>query len=67
MVSGIPPTWCACADGPSRVEAVPEDIRVRQTFEKQYGQLVKDSINSMYAWAEKPLKGRTLDARDELF
>ncbi|KAJ7670989.1 hypothetical protein B0H17DRAFT_1209236 [Mycena rosella] len=41
------------------VEAVPEHIRVRETFEKQHAQLVKDSINGMYAWAEKPLKGKT--------
>ncbi|KAJ7848894.1 hypothetical protein B0H13DRAFT_1906537 [Mycena leptocephala] len=40
----------------SRVEAVPKDIHVRQTFEKQTPQLVKDSLNAMYAWAEKPLK-----------
>ncbi|KAJ7884876.1 hypothetical protein B0H13DRAFT_2536213 [Mycena leptocephala] len=40
----------------SRVEAVPKDICVRQTFEKQTPQLVKDSLNAMYAWAEKPLK-----------
>ncbi|KAJ7924685.1 hypothetical protein B0H13DRAFT_2577491 [Mycena leptocephala] len=40
----------------SRVEAVPKDICVRQTFEKQTPQLVKDSLNTMYAWAEKPLK-----------
>ncbi|KAJ7798829.1 hypothetical protein B0H13DRAFT_2391419 [Mycena leptocephala] len=38
------------------VEAVPKDIRVRQTFEKHTLQLVKDSLNAMYAWAEKPLK-----------
>ncbi|KAJ7908207.1 hypothetical protein B0H13DRAFT_2331610 [Mycena leptocephala] len=38
------------------VEAVPKDIHVRQTFEKQTPQLVKDSLNAMYAWAEKPLK-----------
>ncbi|KAJ7889994.1 hypothetical protein B0H13DRAFT_1887758 [Mycena leptocephala] len=33
----------------SRVEAVPKDIR-------HTPQLVKDSLNAMYAWAEKPLK-----------
>ncbi|KAJ6455633.1 hypothetical protein C8R47DRAFT_1228129 [Mycena vitilis] len=37
-------------------EAVPEEIRVRQTFEKQYPQLWQDSINSMYSWAQKPLQ-----------
>ncbi|KAJ7807399.1 hypothetical protein B0H13DRAFT_2386472 [Mycena leptocephala] len=42
--------------GWSRVEAVPKGICVRQTFEKQTPQLVKDSLNAMYAWAEKPLK-----------
>ncbi|KAJ7926090.1 hypothetical protein B0H13DRAFT_1862601 [Mycena leptocephala] len=39
-----------------QVEAVPEDIHVRQPFEKRYLQLCKDTINSMYAWAEKPLQ-----------
>ncbi|KAJ7913991.1 hypothetical protein B0H13DRAFT_2325839 [Mycena leptocephala] len=38
------------------VEAVPKDIHVCQTFEKHTPQLVKDSLNAMYAWAEKPLK-----------
>ncbi|KAJ6607139.1 hypothetical protein B0H10DRAFT_1956492, partial [Mycena sp. CBHHK59/15] len=37
-------------------EAVPEGIRVRQPFEKQYAQLTQESINAMYAWAEKPLQ-----------
>ncbi|KAJ7802971.1 hypothetical protein B0H13DRAFT_651179 [Mycena leptocephala] len=38
------------------VEAVPEGIRVRQPFEKQYAKLTSDYINAMYAWAEKPLQ-----------
>ncbi|KAJ7170916.1 hypothetical protein C8R43DRAFT_1120643 [Mycena crocata] len=37
-------------------EAVPEEIGIRQTFEKQHTQLVNESINRMYAWAEKPLQ-----------
>ncbi|KAJ7846639.1 hypothetical protein B0H13DRAFT_2407768 [Mycena leptocephala] len=38
------------------VEAIPEGIRVRQPFEKQYAKLTSDYINAMYAWAEKPLQ-----------
>lgn len=40
-----------------RAEAVPRGIHVRQPFEKKYDQVVKDCVNSMYAWAEQPLKG----------
>ncbi|KAJ7107972.1 hypothetical protein C8R43DRAFT_1140118 [Mycena crocata] len=36
-------------------EAVPEDIRVRQAFKTEYAQLVDDSVNKMYKWAERPL------------
>ncbi|KAJ7918111.1 hypothetical protein B0H13DRAFT_300871 [Mycena leptocephala] len=39
------------------VEAVPDGIHVRQPFEKKHEQLFKDTVNSMYEWAEKPLKG----------
>ncbi|KAJ7450133.1 hypothetical protein FB451DRAFT_1186906 [Mycena latifolia] len=39
-----------------KVEAVPEDIHVHQPFKKQYEPLVKDCVNGMYEWAEKPLK-----------
>ncbi|KAJ7920221.1 hypothetical protein B0H13DRAFT_2425707 [Mycena leptocephala] len=38
------------------VEAVPDGIHVRQPFEKKHEQLFKDTVNSMYEWAEKPLK-----------
>jgi hypothetical protein len=41
-----------------RVEAVPNGIHVPQAFEKTYDKLVKENINAMYAWAEKPLKGK---------
>jgi hypothetical protein len=51
----------------NRVEAVPDDIRVRQPFEKKYAQLGKDIVNSMHAWAEKPLKGKTQDQRCAVF
>ncbi|KAF7328563.1 Acid protease [Mycena venus] len=37
-------------------EAVPKDIHVRQPFDKLYEDLVNDTVNSMYTWAEKPLK-----------
>ncbi|KAJ7075959.1 hypothetical protein B0H15DRAFT_805905 [Mycena belliarum] len=37
-------------------EAIPSDIRVHTSFEKQYAQVVQASINGMYTWAEKPLK-----------
>jgi len=49
-------------DAGIRVEAVPDDIRIRQTFERQHAQLVKDNINAMYAWAEKPLQGSTVSS-----
>ncbi|KAJ7430065.1 hypothetical protein B0H11DRAFT_1943751 [Mycena galericulata] len=42
--------------GWSRVEAVPEGIHVRQSFETQYGKLVEECLNGMYVWADKPLK-----------
>ncbi|KAJ7232606.1 hypothetical protein B0H12DRAFT_1261413 [Mycena haematopus] len=38
------------------VEAVPEGIHMPQSFEKQYAQVVRDSTNGMYTWAEKPLQ-----------
>ncbi|KAJ7653447.1 hypothetical protein B0H17DRAFT_1214681 [Mycena rosella] len=37
-------------------EAVPKDICLCHAFEKQYVQLVKENVNAMYAWAEKPLQ-----------
>ncbi|KAJ7831038.1 hypothetical protein B0H13DRAFT_1915657 [Mycena leptocephala] len=45
---------CTSSGGAGRSGS--KDIHVRQTFEKQTPQLVKDSLNAMYAWAEKPLK-----------
>ncbi|KAJ7718420.1 hypothetical protein DFH07DRAFT_784953 [Mycena maculata] len=48
--------WQVVVTFDALAEAVPGDIHVRQTFEKKYDQLVKDSINGMYAWAEKPLQ-----------
>ncbi|KAJ7449767.1 hypothetical protein B0H11DRAFT_1928545 [Mycena galericulata] len=39
-----------------KVEAVPEGIHVRQSFETQYGKLVEECLNGMYVWADKPLK-----------
>ncbi|KAJ6470690.1 hypothetical protein DFH09DRAFT_1110790 [Mycena vulgaris] len=38
------------------VEAVPDDIRMPQAFEKQYKELVKESVDAMHDWAENPLK-----------
>ncbi|KAJ7872094.1 hypothetical protein B0H13DRAFT_2349601 [Mycena leptocephala] len=38
------------------VEAVPKGVRVPQSFEKTYKKLVKENLNAMYTWAEKPLK-----------
>jgi hypothetical protein len=52
--------------GWSRDEAIPEGIRVRQPFEKQYAKLTSDYINAMYAWAEKPLQGKIEWRRDDL-
>ncbi|KAJ7824339.1 hypothetical protein B0H13DRAFT_337619 [Mycena leptocephala] len=49
------------------VEAVPDGIHVRQPFEKKHEQLFKDTVNSMYEWAEKPLKGKTPNQRDAIF
>ncbi|KAJ7758976.1 hypothetical protein DFH07DRAFT_772312 [Mycena maculata] len=37
----------------SMIEAAPEGIHVRQT---QYVKLVKECLNGMYVWADKPLK-----------
>ncbi|KAJ7878224.1 hypothetical protein B0H13DRAFT_2346677, partial [Mycena leptocephala] len=37
-------------------QAVPDGIHVRQPFEQKHEQLFKDTVNSMYEWAEKPLK-----------
>ncbi|KAJ7266422.1 hypothetical protein B0H12DRAFT_1068293 [Mycena haematopus] len=37
-------------------EAIPDGVCVRQPFEKQYAKVTQDSINAMYAWAEKPLQ-----------
>ncbi|KAJ6599920.1 hypothetical protein DFH09DRAFT_1070607 [Mycena vulgaris] len=42
--------------GLGRIEAVPDDIHVHQTFLKQHQKLVEESLNAMYAWADKPLK-----------
>ncbi|KAJ6523646.1 hypothetical protein DFH09DRAFT_1096526 [Mycena vulgaris] len=42
--------------GLGRIEAVPDDIHVHQTFLKQHPKLVEESLNAMYAWADKPLK-----------
>ncbi|KAJ6525512.1 hypothetical protein DFH09DRAFT_1328874 [Mycena vulgaris] len=38
------------------VEALPKGVDIRQRFEDQYPQLVTSSINTMYAWAKKPLQ-----------
>ncbi|KAJ7738673.1 hypothetical protein DFH07DRAFT_778958 [Mycena maculata] len=51
--------WQVVVTFDALAKAVPGDIHVRQTFEKKYDQLVKDSINGMYAWAEKPLQEYT--------
>ncbi|KAJ7291885.1 hypothetical protein C8J57DRAFT_1492358 [Mycena rebaudengoi] len=45
-------------------EAVPRDIHVRQPFEKQYSELVECNVNSMYSWAEKPLKDYVATLKD---
>ncbi|KAJ6550624.1 hypothetical protein DFH09DRAFT_1086570 [Mycena vulgaris] len=37
-------------------EAVPKGIVASQTFKKTYPPLVKEYLNSMHAWVEKPLK-----------
>ncbi|KAJ7848140.1 hypothetical protein B0H14DRAFT_2583160 [Mycena olivaceomarginata] len=37
-------------------EGVPENIHVRQSFQLQYAQPFQAVVNSMYEWAEKPLK-----------
>ncbi|KAJ7473221.1 hypothetical protein FB451DRAFT_1398357 [Mycena latifolia] len=47
-----------------KVKAVPIDIAVRQPFEKQHAKLVKDSANTIYAWAEKPLKDYLASLKD---
>ncbi|KAJ7732903.1 hypothetical protein DFH07DRAFT_780748 [Mycena maculata] len=39
-----------------KIEAVPEGIHVRQSFETQYVKLVEECLNGMYVWADKPLK-----------
>jgi hypothetical protein len=51
----------------NRVEAIPDGIHVRQPFEKKHEQLFKDTVNSMYEWAEKPLKGKMPNQRDAIF
>ncbi|KAJ6511259.1 hypothetical protein DFH09DRAFT_1100481 [Mycena vulgaris] len=45
-------------DGQVQLEwqAVPKGIVASQTFKKTYPPLVKEYLNSMHAWAEKPLK-----------
>ncbi|KAJ7118163.1 hypothetical protein C8R44DRAFT_878793 [Mycena epipterygia] len=37
-------------------EAVPDEIDVPEMFRKRNPQLVKETINAMYTWAEEPLK-----------
>ncbi|KAJ7746143.1 hypothetical protein DFH07DRAFT_963021 [Mycena maculata] len=37
-------------------EAVPDDIGVPKTFRKLNPQLVQQTLNTMYTWAEEPLK-----------
>ncbi|KAJ7141958.1 hypothetical protein C8R43DRAFT_954609 [Mycena crocata] len=38
------------------VEAVPDAVHVDKPFKQEYGTLVDDSVNAMYAWAQKPLQ-----------
>ncbi|KAJ7101822.1 hypothetical protein C8R43DRAFT_1141169 [Mycena crocata] len=46
------------------VEAVPEPIVVEKPFKQQFGHLVDDSVNAMYAWAQKPLQNYIISLRD---
>ncbi|KAJ7189341.1 hypothetical protein GGX14DRAFT_408890, partial [Mycena pura] len=40
----------------SRTEAVPDEIGVAEPFRKLHPQLVQQTLNAMYTWAEEPLK-----------
>ncbi|KAJ7033220.1 hypothetical protein C8F04DRAFT_1261026 [Mycena alexandri] len=56
FVSTMIMTWVDITYSRSRVEAVPKGVHVGRPFEKQYPKLAADTINAMYAWAEKPLQ-----------
>ncbi|KAJ7116256.1 hypothetical protein C8R43DRAFT_960926 [Mycena crocata] len=38
------------------VEAVPDAVHVNKPFKQEYRTLVDDSVNAMYAWAQRPLQ-----------